>query len=221
MKIWSDFLDKFPNEQYCLIFEDDFVSNAHSKMILNKAVEFMKQNSDNINLLYLHDICVSVQSNLNNNSFTKGWGICNQAYFINRKYIQNIIDKNGSLPIPRGKHLDFEININKFDKDNVLYTENIYFTVRECFKQIVSKSDNTVDLQNMWDNVIDINQRCESIKKIFNLIKHFQICNDDKLKTFSYIMGEINNESIKTGILNINLNPFSQVQSGVFTPFLI
>jgi GR25 family glycosyltransferase involved in LPS biosynthesis len=42
LKIWKDFYDN-KNNNYCLIFEDDFVSNENCKEILFKAELFMKK----------------------------------------------------------------------------------------------------------------------------------------------------------------------------------
>ena len=54
--------------------------------------------------------------------------------------------RSRTLPDPPGRHFDFEMNQNIVDKDNWIYTENIFFTNKECIKQISDKSDNYLNI---------------------------------------------------------------------------
>jgi len=184
MKIWNDFFIKYPNKKYCLVFEDDFVISKNSKSIMKKAVNFIDENTKDIDLLCLHNLRVNVDNKINNETFVNGYGFTNHSYFITRHYIESIIKKYGKLPEPNGKQIDYELNINKFSTDNWIYTENIFFTNKLCIKQLeesVSKSDNYL---NIVDNLFrqDINTQVEICKTVGLFMKKYHIMNDNQLK---------------------------------------
>lgn len=182
IQIWNDFFIKYPNEKYCLIFEDDFVITKNSKSIIKKAVKFIDINYKDIDLLFLHNLRVDVDNKINNETFTKGYGLTAHSYFITRHYIQSIINKYGKLPKPNGRHIDVELNQNKFSKDNWLYTEKLFFTNKECMGQLVinNKSDNTNDI--FYSFISDVNKRVKYYKKICIVLKKYRILNDAQLK---------------------------------------
>ena len=67
MKIWNDFYKNYPNEKYCLIFEDDFelVDDNFDKTI-KETVEFIDKNYNYIDILNLHDYYyIDVNHNIN------------------------------------------------------------------------------------------------------------------------------------------------------------
>ena len=191
MKIWKDFFDKHPNKKYCLVFEDDFVITKHSKSIMKKAVKFIDENYKDIDLLFLHNLRVDVDNEINNETFTNGFGLTTHSYFITRHYIKSIIKKYGKLPEPTGRHFDFELNQNIIDKDNWIYTEKIFFTNKECMKQLVinNKSDNTNDIYNFL--IKDVNKRVKYFTKFCMVVKGCRIINDTQLKMINYYMTKI------------------------------
>ena len=193
MKVWNDFFVKYPTHDYCLVFEDDFVVSKNSKHILKKAVRFIEKNYKKIDILNLHNIQIDLDNNANNRLFTNGYGITMHSYFINRHYIESIIQKNGNLPTATGRHIDFEINVNKFDKNNMLYSEKIFFTKKTCMLQIVdanSKSDNYL---NLFDNICrqDIINDGFILLTILGFIRNHIIINDDAIKIIGYIINRI------------------------------
>lgn len=144
MRIWHDFYFNHPEQQYCLIFEDDFESHPQSKEILQKAQQFILRNNDKIDLLFLHNKCIPVTVSAdtvsaNDPDFVNGYGVLTQAYLINRAYIGRVLKKNGNkLPQPGDKPIDVVIT---FVKEHVLYTERIYYTRQVCFTQLEDNSD--------------------------------------------------------------------------------
>lgn len=189
MKIWNDFFTKYPDKKYALVFEDDFVITKNAITTLQKAVDFIEKNYEDIDVLFLHNIRVNVDHEINNVTFTRGYGITSHSYFITRHYIQSIISKHGSLPDPPGRHFDFEMNQNIVDKDNWIYTENIFFTNKECIKQISDKSDNYL---NIIDQLFrsDINEHNEMMKNTYLTLKQFNILNDKQLRHLSCIINK-------------------------------
>ena len=186
IKVWKDFL-KYPNQKYCLVFEDDFVISKDSKLFMKKAVEFIEKNYEDIDILCLHDLRVNVENKINNNLFTNGYGAGAHSYFITRHYIQSIIKKYGKLPEPNGKHIDNEMNQNKFSKDNWLYTEKIFFTNKECMKQLEEakgKSDNIGFFDKLFRK--DINSRMKSATEFFVFMKKLRLLNDDQSKIIAH-----------------------------------
>lgn len=145
MKVRNDFYTNYPNEKYCLVLEDDFIAPSNYNHTIKKAINFLDNNYKDIDILYLHDMCIKVENKANNCLFTNGYGINNTAYLITRRYIQTIIQKNGKLPEPKGRNLDFETMLNNVDKDNVLYSKQLFYTNEECFTQLIDKSDNYIN----------------------------------------------------------------------------
>lgn len=186
MKVWNDFFVKHPNQNYCLVFEDDFVIFENSKSIIKKAIDFIEKNYKDIDILFLHNLKVNVDNNINNKTFNNGYGITACAYFINRHYIQSIITKYGKLPEPNGKHVDVELTMNNLDKDNWIYSEKIFFTNKPCIKQLEnSKSDNC---NNSFDELFRQNTTLEHCVNTLTFIKKGRIMNDTQLKSlFSFI----------------------------------
>lgn len=161
MKVWNDFFINYPEHDYCLIFEDDFQITERAKMMMGQANQFVIDNYNDVDILFLHHFCVNVNHPKNNRLFTNGYGMTTHAYFITRRYIQSVITKYGKLPEPTGFHFDFELTVHKFGKPNWLYTENAFFATLPCIKQSCSPSDNTPDINNIFDNMFDINRRIE------------------------------------------------------------
>ena len=181
IKIWNDFFIKYPNNNYCLIFEDDFIITDNSVQMLNDAEPFINKNYNAVDILNLHDLRINVKNILNDENFTNGYGLATHAYFITRSYIQNIISRYGKLPESDGQHIDIVLN---FKILHPLYTTKIFYTNIECIKQNpICESDNCKNkLDDFFRNTININTSnkiallgCSFGKKFFNL-------NDDELK---------------------------------------
>lgn len=151
VKIWHDFYLYFPNESYALIFEDDFIAPPEGMLMIKNAEEFISKNED-VDILHLQHLCIPVSDKLNNQTFTKGYGLGTHAYFVTRKYIQSILNKHGKFPEANGRHIDYEMSINIKSRDNMIYTEKIFYTVKEGFKQQIGVSDNKL---NSVDKLID------------------------------------------------------------------
>jgi hypothetical protein len=188
MKIWNDFFVNYPNDKYCLVFEDDFIAPCNN--IMKKATKFLNKNYDDIDILFLHDICVKVENQANNNRFTNGYGVCTQAYLITRHYIQYIINKHGKLPEPNGRHLDFEIMLNSVDKDNMLYSTKLFYTNEECVTQLLDKSDNYI---NKFDELFrtDIQTSQRNTRDFFTLLKKLKIVDDEQIKKIVCIIKNV------------------------------
>ena len=162
IKIWRDFYEKYKYIDYCLIFEDDFVSTAKSDYYIKNAVEYIKKNYNDIDILNLHNFFIPVENKINNDLFSNGYGFGLHAYFITRHYIDRIYEKNNNkFPEPDGNHIDIDINEDKY---NVLYSEKIFFTKNVCFTQLVGESDNITgfidslskeDINNTFKNLIN------------------------------------------------------------------
>ena len=90
IKIWKDFYEKYPNINYCLIFEDDFDSSKKSEEYIKYAEQFINKNYNEIDILNLHNFYVPVNNIINNDLFSNGYGIALHAYFITRHYIDKI-----------------------------------------------------------------------------------------------------------------------------------
>jgi GR25 family glycosyltransferase involved in LPS biosynthesis len=186
IKVWNDFFKKYPNQKYALIFEDDFVFINNSESIIKNADEFINNNYDNIDILFLHNTCIDIENKINNNLFTNGYGLMAHAYFITRNYIQSIISKYGKLPEPNGWHIDFEINMNIVCKDNMIYTKKIFYTKEKYVKQIVDESNNYI---NIIDKLMrtDINKHINDIMKIMKLLRK-TLLNDIQVQELFYII---------------------------------
>jgi GR25 family glycosyltransferase involved in LPS biosynthesis len=185
MKVWNDFLTKYPNEKYCLVFEDDFVISKNTKSTIKKASKFIDENYDNIDILVLHNSRISTDNKLNNELFTNGYGWGAQACFITRHYIESIITKYGKLPEANGRHIDIELNMNIVDKDNWVYTEKMFYTNKKYVSQLIDKGDNC---KNMTDDFFrtDINKITYYAIKSLLLLKKFNLSNDTQIKQIVY-----------------------------------
>lgn len=181
MKIWNDFFVNYPNKNYALVFEDDFVAPSNAKTIIKNAIKFIDNNYDKIDILFLHNMCVDLENTINNEVFTCGYGACTHAYFVTRHYIKSIIDKHGKLPEPNGRHIDIEICFNIIDNDNIIYSTNLFFAKNECFKQLVDKSDNYISI---IDNLLrgDINVLFKDLFNTYKMLKKYKLINDIDVK---------------------------------------
>ena len=163
IKIWKDFYEKYPDINYCLIFEDDFVSTEKSKDYIKQGVEFINKNYNNVDILNLQNFDIPVENVLNNEYFTNGYGFALHAYFITRQYIDKISKNGTKFPEPNGKHIDNEVSLNIY---SILYSEKIFFTKSVCFLQLVNESDNCDG--SFFDSLskININNTFDLNKKI-------------------------------------------------------
>ena len=119
-------------------------------------------------------------------NFNCGYGLGTHAYFVTREYIKSIIYKYEKLPEPNGRHIDFEICFNIIDNDNKIYSNKCFFVKEECFKQLVDKSDNYL---NIIDEMFrfDINKQIEYNMDIFKVLKKM-ILNDNQIKIIQWFM---------------------------------
>ena len=195
IKVWNDFFINHPNDKYALVFEDDFVATNNSKTILENATKFIDNNYDKIDFLFLHNIYLDVDNNINDLNFNYGYGLGAHAYFVTRHYIKSIIDKYEKLPEPNGRHIDFEIGFNIIDNDNKIYSNKCFFVKEECFKQLTDKSDNYV---NFIDEIIrfDINQNLEFNINIFKHLKKMTL-NDNQIKIIQWFFYYLLNSCIE------------------------
>lgn len=185
MKVWNDFIKNHPNSNYALICEDDFLAPS-SNYLFKNAIEFINNNCDNLDILFLHDTCIDVENKINTKLFTNGYGIMAHAYFITRNYIQSILTRYGSLPEPNGRHFDVEINIGKCFSDNRLYSENIFYTRRECFKQLVDNSDNYLNPLDALFRV-DVNIQFKFFINNFLIISKLKLLDDNQIRALMII----------------------------------
>lgn len=200
MTVWNDFFIHYPNQKYCLIFEDDFVVTSQTKVFINKVIPFLDKDIENeIDLLFLHNICIDVKHKQNNTFFSNGFGLTTHSYFIKRSYIKSIMNQYGTLPSPTGKHLDFELNFNKFSKNNWLYTEKIFYTNKECIKQLNENESTSDNYSNAIDSFfrqkIDLHSQLEFSKNIYLFLRNNQILNEIQLKQMSCFLHSILNKS--------------------------
>jgi len=179
IKVWNDFFINHPNELYALVFEDDFECTNVSKHIMEESFDFVNKNYEEVDILNLHAARVSVKNKINNKLFTNGYGWLMHSYIITRHYIQSILSKHGSLP-EATKHIDFQVN---FNKDNCLYSNKVFYTNKDCFKQFVSKSDN---YNYFLDSVIktdddDVYEKCKKKMLMLTILKKTKLINDEKI----------------------------------------
>jgi GR25 family glycosyltransferase involved in LPS biosynthesis len=190
MKVWNDFLTKYPNEKYCLVFEDDFVVSKKTKSIMKKSTKFIETNYDDIDILVLHSSRVPTYNNINNEIFTNGYGCNTQSLFITRHYIESIITKYGKLPEANGRHIDVELNMNILDKDNWVYTEKVFYTNKQYVTQLIDKSDNySGKLDELFRT--DVNKSAHNGMKLYSIIKKFNLLNDTQIKQIACAVPKI------------------------------
>ena len=204
------FFTNHPEDNFCLVFEDDFVATKNSKEIIKNAIEFIGKNYENVDILFLHNFNVSVENDINDDIFVNGYGLQTHVYILTRHYIESIIIKNGFIPQPNGLHFDI---IMSFYMKEVLYSEKLFFTKNECFKQLTDKSDNC---NNIFDGVFrdDINRTTYAIIEHFFFLKKINM-NDHDIKLYMCQLNEIknnieNDDNIKNimGITNKLFNLF-------------
>jgi GR25 family glycosyltransferase involved in LPS biosynthesis len=190
IKIWNDFFVNHPNAKYALVFEDDFVATHNEKSIIKDAVNFLDNNYDEIDIVFLHNYCVDVENTINNDQFICGYGSCAHAYFVTRHYITSIIDKHGKLPEPNGRPIDFDINNNIIDTDNTINSNKLFYTKDDCFKQLVDKSDNYMSvIDKLFRSDINIHMR--DTYNIYRLLKNTKLLNDTQVKILMYSVDHI------------------------------
>jgi GR25 family glycosyltransferase involved in LPS biosynthesis len=59
MKVWQDFYKKYKNKDICIVFEDDFETNKKSEELLYNGIKFVLKNINKIDILFLHNICIT------------------------------------------------------------------------------------------------------------------------------------------------------------------
>ena len=213
MKVWDNFFTEHPNKNYCLVFEDDFVISNNTKTLMKKATTFLDENCNAIDALFLHNLRAITKNKINNCSFSNGYGPSTVSYFITRHYIQSLLSKYGKLPEPTGRHFDSELSMNIIDKDNWIYSNNVFFTNEKCVTQLVDKSDNYASI---WDEIsrVDINENLESFVKIAAFLKKIPILDDLEIKQimvigdkilhkFTNIQSDVTNTLFPTAIKNL------------------
>ena len=184
------FLLNYPNDKYCLVLEDDFIAPSNYTNTIKHATKFLDKNYDEIDILFLHDMCIKVENPVNNHRFTNGYGFNNTAYLITRRYIQSIIDKHEKLPEPNGRNIDFETMLNSVDKDNMLYSTKLFYTNEECFTQLIDKSDNYI---NKFDELFrtDLQKTQRNARDFFTFLKKNKIVDDEQIKKITCIIRKI------------------------------
>jgi GR25 family glycosyltransferase involved in LPS biosynthesis len=189
VKIWNDFYQN-SNCNYCLIFEDDIISNNNTVDLLQKSKLFMQNNHNNVDFLFLHNLFIKSNEKINCNTvnneyFSKGFGLLAHAYFISRKYIELLIKQYNYIWLePNGFDIDFTINCNR---KHCLYSNKCYFTQQEMFTQILNASNNC-------ETLIDILYRIPIIqyfgKDILHNVKEvceiMCICSENEIKDQIY-----------------------------------
>jgi hypothetical protein len=160
---------------------------------MKKAVKFIDENYKDIDLLFLHNLRVDVDNEINTKIFTNGFGATTHSYFITRHYIQSIIKKYGKLPEPNGIHFDFELNQNKFSKDNWIYSEKMFFTNKECIKQLDQNKCKSDNYLNIIDKLFrqDINEQIKIFKLLYLFLRKHHNYSDNQLKILGFFINYI------------------------------
>lgn len=195
VKVWYDFYKNHKDTEMCVVFEDDFKVTENSETYVKKAIPFIQENRDEIDILFLHDNFIKYnpdytnRNDINNKHFTNGYGKLTHAYIITRKYIKSIIKKtNNSLREQLETHFDIDMN---FNKNNLLHSEKFYFCNEVVFLQDNSKSDNYTHRFEEILRVITSNQfaynASTSCMKVINFSCGF---NDDKTKKIFFILNK-------------------------------
>lgn len=146
MFVWKDFLEKHPDKPYCLVLEDDFLVNTSDQecqRIIKDATEFL-DSTDSVDILHLHNLCISTDSVVKPKTFHRGYGTMAHAYFVTRKFISGLRE----IPDAIGDQIDFTIS---FKHDSPIYSENQYYADKLYFSQYLNISDNYL---NWFDQVI-------------------------------------------------------------------
>jgi len=180
IKIWKDFLIRFPNHKYAMVFEDDFVFSSKDSSILKKASGFVEKHYHEVDVLFLHPYSVNVEHSLNNQHFSHGYGFGTHAYIITRHYMEGMI-RHGKLPEPNGRHIDFEMNFNFLDKKNQLYSEKMFYTKDSCFSQLADKSDNYLNTLDKFF-CFDVNKKLDVPLAVVRFLKKQKLITDVKAK---------------------------------------
>ena len=176
MKIWKDFYTNYPDAKYVLIFEDDFVVSDKTMEMINNAAKFIDDNYDAVDVLLLHNHFHYFDNKSNDLRFANGVGLTTAAGFVSRRYIQSILDKYGKFPEPTGRHFDYEINMNIFDNDVMIYTDNIFYTREPCIMQLEDESDNYF---NIFDRLFRTNID-QQVDILLSIMYHLPLTRKDK-----------------------------------------
>ena len=208
MKIWKDFYTNYPDAKYALVFEDDFVVSDKTMETINDAAKFIDDNYDAIDVLLLHNhYAIDENNKVNNSKFANGLGLTTAAGIVSRRYIQSILDKYGKFPEATGRHFDYEMNFNIFDKDAMIYTEHIFFTREPCITQLVDESDNYM---NIFDKLFRINLE-NQVDILLNF--SYKLCkNRTNGLIFGYLVNNILNNQKQVSFIE-NIRKFTQTQS--------
>ena len=86
--------------------------------------------------------------------------------------------KHGKIPEAPGKHFDFEMTLNKFDKSNQLYSEQVFFTNDPCFTQLVDEYDHYLNILDMIFRS-DINERVQGYGYLYCFLRKYAHHSDD------------------------------------------
>jgi len=166
VKIWQDFFTKYPNQPFCIIFEDDFVVHENTRTTIKKAIRFMQRNTLSVDILHLHNWGVTQPHKHNNTWFSSGYGVSTVAYCITRSYIQKLI-RNNVIFEPNGKHIDLELSLNANSR---IFSTRVFYTNHTCITQSDSKTDNHL---NFVDKILDFDRNIlmESAIKFGELLR--------------------------------------------------
>lgn len=148
MFVWKDFLEKHPDKPYCLVLEDDFLVNTSDQecqRIIKDATDFL-DSTKSVDILHLHNLCISTDSMVKPKTFHRGYGTMAHAYFVTRKFISRLRE----IPDAMGDQIDFTIS---FKHDSPIYSENQYYADKLYFSQYPNISDNYL---NWFDQVTRI-----------------------------------------------------------------
>jgi len=196
VKVWYNFYKNHKDKEMCIVFEDDFTVTENSETYLKRAIPFIQENRDKIDILFLHDDFIKYNPNytnrndINNNYFTNGYGKLAHAYIITRKYIKSIIKKTKNNLLEQ-LETNFDIDMN-FNKNNLLYSENFYFCNEVVFLQDNNNKSN--NYTHRLEEIIRVNTSNQfmfdlstSFMKVINFLCGY---NDDKTKKIFFILNK-------------------------------
>lgn len=171
--VWRDFFHKYPDNNYCIVFEDDFVMDENCLQYIRQANKMMSKHYMSIDIINLHNLFVPTNNQLNNRYFSNGTGVTCVAYLISRPYIAKLL--NNRCLTPTGRHIDVELNLNKYSN---IYSNQIFYCNRKCVYQNDSRSDNHL---NLVDSIVhfDRNQMSLFCCELIILIRKYNL--NDKL----------------------------------------